>query len=331
MLTYQEKASFLAGNQSDKLSPGYSVNILAQQLAKTLAGVSAKIYANQSPKFTGNQSGEYFSGYKSADILRYSNLSHSKRGEFTLFAKGDFSHLSKVVKFRHWQGLSGVTTQGRIEFLQSIKKGSQSATLGNVDIEYRASENYENSIHLVIGKDNNLGLIQKCAIHHLRLWVIVGYSKNALAKSSVRICTLNPYKATHDAPSVFFCVYAYAYLRFAVLYRPNSMVMLAGQPKGWLVSLYASSANPVSVTTPIEICTSGGDSLAQYKEIIVMMATPTQTQFKFLFLSIKRSDTTAKPCRIAVTASNEHDARLMLVRDYILSFAGRLPAQEVTA
>ena len=60
-----------------------------------------------------------------------------------------------------------------------------------------------------------------------------------------------------------------------------------------------------------------------------MMATPTQTQFKFLFLSIKRSDTTAKPCRITVTASNEYDARLMLVRDYILSFAGRLPAQEV--
>ncbi|MDL9986231.1 host cell division inhibitor Icd-like protein [Providencia rettgeri] len=338
-------------SQSDKLSSGYSVNILAQQSAKTLADVSAKIYANQSPKFTGNQSGEYFSGYKSADILRYSNLSHSKRGEFTPLAKVDFSHLSKEANYPHWQDLSGVTTQGRIEFcqpikkgeielldtikkeriefLQSIKKGSQSATLGNVDIEYRASENYENSIHLVIGKGNNLELIQKCAIHHLRLWVIVGYSKNALAKSSVRICTLNPYKATHDAPSVFFCVYAYAYLRFAVLYRPNSMVMLAGQPKGWLVSLYASSANPVSVTTPIEICTSGGDSLAQYKEIIVMMATPTQTQFKFLFLSIKRSDTTAKPCRIAVTAPNENSARLMLVRDYMLIFAGRLPAQEV--
>ncbi|MEY0292148.1 host cell division inhibitor Icd-like protein [Providencia rettgeri] len=310
-------------SQSDKLSSGYSVNILAQQSAKTLADVLAKIYANQSPKFTGNQSAKHFA-----------NL---KRGEFTPFAKGDFSHLSKEANYPHLQGLIWVTTRGGIEFcesikgkiiefLQSIKKGSQSATLGNVDIKYRASENYENSIHFVIGKGNNLELIQKCAIHHLRLWVIVGYSKNALAKSSVRICTLNPYKATHDAPSVFFCVYAYAYLRFAVLYRPNSMVMLAGQPKGWLVSLYASSANPVSVTTPIEICTSGGDSLAQYKEIIVMMATPTQTQFKFLFLSIKRSDTTAKPCRIAVTASNEHDARLMLVRDYILSFAGRLPA-----
>ncbi|HEK3151450.1 TPA: ash family protein [Proteus mirabilis] len=308
-------------SQSDKISSGYSANILAQQSAKTLADVSAKIYANQP--------GEYFSGYKSADILRYSNLSHSKRGEFTPFAKGDFSHLSKEANYPHWQGLIGVTTQGRIEFLESIKKGGQSATLGNVDIKYRASENYKNSIHLVIGKDDNLELIQKCAIHHLHLWVIVGYSDQALAKSSVRIETLNLYKATHDAPGVFFCVNAYAHLLNAVLYRSNSMVMLAGQPKGWLVSLYASSLNPVSVTTPIEIETSGGDSLVLYKEIIVMMATPTQTQFKFLFLSIKRSDTTAKPCRIAVTAPNEHDARLMLVRDYILSFAGRLPAQEV--
>lgn len=365
-IAYQESDSLLAGgelvkvdgllsilnltssySQSDKISSGYSVNILAQHLAKlfaqqsakTLADVSAKIYANQSPKFTGYQSGEYFSGYKSADILHYPNSDISKRGEFTPFAKGDFSHLM--------QGLFGVTIRGRIEFLQSIKgkiieffesikkgeiefcqpikKGSQSATLGNVDIEYRASENYENSIHLVIGKGNNLELIQKCAIHHLRLWVIVGYSKNTLAKSSVRIGVLNQLLATHDAPSVFFCVHAYAHLLNAVLYRAYSMVAAAEQPKGWLDSSNSSNANSTVVTTP-EIGVSSGDSLTKLLEIIVMMATPTQTQFKFLFLSIKRSDTTAKPCRIAVTASNEHDARLMLVRDYILSFAGRLPA-----
>ncbi|MEX9911414.1 host cell division inhibitor Icd-like protein [Providencia huaxiensis] len=333
----------IAGNQSDKLSSGYlanilaqhSVNILAQQPAKTLADVSAKIYANQSPKFTGNQSGEYFSGYKSADILRYSNLSRSKGGEFTPFAKGDFYHVSKVGKSRYLN--SFISKNGKIEFcepikgkiiefLESIKKGSQSATLGNVDIEYRASENYQHSDHFVIGKDNNLELIQKCAIHHLRLWVVVGYSKNALAKSSVRICTLSLQTATHDAPSVFFCVNAYAHLLNAVLYRAYSMVALVEQPQGWLVPVCASSANSANVTTPIEICTSSGDSELIQTEIIVMMATPTQTQFKFLFLSIKRSDTTAKPCRIAVTAPNENSARLMLVRDYMLIFAGRLPA-----
>ena len=322
-IAYQESDSLLAGKGVSLI---YSLNnsvalnygITGNQSAKTLADVSAKIYANQSAK-------------------HFANL---KSGAITPLTKGGFTHRFKIretlyssriedllgVTTRGNKDFIEVTTRGGIEFLDSIKKGSQSATLGYVDIEYRASENYEDSIHLVIGKGNNLELIQKCAIHHLRLWVIVGYSKNALAKSSVRIETLNQLTATHDAPSVFFCVYAYAYLQFAVLYRPNSMVMLAGQPKGWLESVNSSSLNPVSVTTPIEIETSGGDSLTKLTEIIVMMATPTQTQFKFLFLSIKRSDTTAKPCRIAVTASNEHDARLMLVRDYILSFAGRLPA-----
>ncbi len=316
-IAYQVNNSLLAGN-----------NVSSTYTTTNTVALNYGITGNQSAKIYANQSGQYFSGYKSADILRYSNLSHSKRGEFTPFAKGDFYHLSKEANYPHWQGLIGVTTQGRIEFLESIKKGGQSATLGNVDIKDRASENYENSIHLVIGKDDNLELIQKCAIHHLHLWVIVGYSDQALAKSSVRIGVLNLYKATHDAPSVFFCVNAYAHLLNAVLYRTESMVAAAEQPKGWLVSLYASNANSTVVTTP-EIGVSGGDSLVLYKEIIVMMATPTQTQFKFLFLSIKRSDTTAKPCRITITAPNEHDARLMLVRDYILSFAGRLPVKEV--
>ncbi|MDC9766266.1 host cell division inhibitor Icd-like protein [Proteus mirabilis] len=309
-IAYQVNDSLLAGN-----------NVSSTYTKTNTVALNYGITGSQSAKIYANQSGQYFSGYKSAGILRYPNSDISKRGEFTPFAKGDFSHLSKVGKSRY--------LSSEIDFFESIKKGSQSATLGNVDIKYRASENYKNSIHLVIGKDDNLELIQKCATHHLHLWVIVGYSDQALAKSSVRIETLYILKVTHDAPCVFFCVCAYAHLQFAVLYRSNSMVMLAGQPKGWLVSFSTSSLNPVSVTTPIEIETSGGDSLDKLKEIIVMMATPTQTQFKFLFLSIKRSDTTAKPCRITITAPNEHDARLMLVRDYILSFAGRLPVKEV--
>ncbi|MDF7175496.1 host cell division inhibitor Icd-like protein [Proteus mirabilis] len=316
-IAYQVNNSLLAGN-----------NVNSTYTTTNTVALNYGITGSQSAKIYANQSGQYFSGCNSGEHLSTPKRGSAKRGEFTPFAKGDFSHLSKEANYPHWQGLIGVTTQGRIEFLESIKKGGQSATLGNVDIKYRASENYKNSIHLVIGKDDNLELIQKCAIHHLHLWVIVGYSDQALAKSSVRIGVLNLYKATHDAPSVFFCVHAYAHLLNAVLYRTESMVAAAEQPKGWLVSLYASNANSTVVTTP-EIGVSGGDSLVLYKEIIVMMATPTQTQFKFLFLSIKRSDTTAKPCRIAVTAPNEHDARLMLVRDYILSFAGRLPAQEV--
>ncbi|WJW81969.1 host cell division inhibitor Icd-like protein [Moellerella wisconsensis] len=157
---------------------------------------------------------------------------------------------------------------------------------------------------------------------HTSKWM--GYSPYALAKSNVRIDTLNQLTATHDAPSVFFCVNAYAYLQFAVLYRSYSMVMLAGQPQGWLDSVNSSSINPVSVTTPLEIDTSGGDSLTKLTEIIVMMATPTHIQFKFLFLCVKRSDTTATPCRLEATAPNEHDARLQFSNDYQLYFAGQI-------
>ena len=208
--------------------------------------------------------------------------------------------LSKEENYPHWQGLIGVTTQGRIEFLESIKKGRFLPLTKNFD-------------------DN-----------HFTFLLTFGYSKNALAKSSARIGVLNIQTATHDAPSVFFCVHAYAHLQFAVLYRSESMVAAAEQPQGWLVSVCASNANSTVVTTP-EIGVSSGDSELIQTEIIVMMATPTQTQFKFLFLAVKRTDKTDTPHRIEATAPSEHDARLMLVRDYILSFAGRLPVKEVAA
>lgn len=102
MLTYQEKASFLDGNQSSK------------------------------------------------------HLANLKSGEITPLPKGGFTQLLKIgetlcssriedllgVTTRGNKDFIEVTTRGRIEFLESIKKGSQLATLGNVDIKYRASENY---------------------------------------------------------------------------------------------------------------------------------------------------------------------------------------------
>lgn len=153
----------------------------------------------------------------------------------------------------------------------------------------------------------------------------MGYIHGAPAKSGDRICTLRLLKATHDAPCVFFCVYMPAHLKNTVLFRPDSMVALVEQPKGWLVSFSTSSANSASVTTPIEICTSGGDSSEKLKEIIIMMAIPARTQFKFLFLCVKRADITARPRRLEATAADERSARLMFSRDFVLLFAGRLP------
>ncbi|EMD0831409.1 ash family protein [Morganella morganii] len=312
----------ITGNQSDKLSSGYSANILAQSSAKVSAGQSAKFYAG----------------------LQYETLSYPNPNP-------DIPNSGKITPFK---GFIGVTTRGGIEFseskkkdcvefcesiksdrgvefFESIKKGSVSTTLCVFDIKYRANQPLQISQRLSGGISDISGEAENFDDNHLFLSSDVRYSDQAPAKSGVRICTLKQLSATHDAPSVFFCVRAHAHLQNTVLCRPDSMVALAGQPSGWLDSDNSSSANPVSVTTPIEICTSGGDSISKLSEIIVMMAIPAQTQFKFLFLAVKRADSTDIPHRIEATAPNEHSARLLLVRDYILAFAGRLPVREVAA
>lgn len=356
-IAYQESDSLLAGkgvsliyslnnivtltygitvNQSDKLSSGYLANILAQhsaklfsqQPAKTLADVLAKIYANQSPKFTGNRSGEYFSGYKSADILHYSNLSHSKRGEFTPFIKGDFSHLSKEANYPHWQGLIWFTTRGRIEFLESIKKSSQSATLGNVDIKYRASENINISLLLWYGKYQFLGLTpnlssslrQAVLTHELNGSLPITESICLSKSSSNRIVLLVLFARSYGFLSFSSCIgsnhYDSLYVYGANQYKGKCYIKTMPRSGGTLTGhLITTDNEAIEVTmskhnTPV----TGRTSL-----------TPNQS-YRWLFLALNRSDYTAKPCRIVVTASNENSARLMLVRDYMLIFAGRLPA-----
>ncbi|WP_323639987.1 host cell division inhibitor Icd-like protein [Pectobacterium polonicum] len=60
-----------------------------------------------------------------------------------------------------------------------------------------------------------------------------------------------------------------------------------------------------------------------------MVAIPTQThpEFVFLFLAVRRADVHAVPHRETVIAPNEHSARRLLARDYVLAFAGRLPVE----
>ncbi|MEQ5088220.1 host cell division inhibitor Icd-like protein [Proteus terrae] len=161
---------------------------------------------------------------------------------------------------------------------------------------------------------------------HLFKWM--GYIVGALAKSNVRRENLDQLLATHDAPSVFFCVHICAPIKNTVLYRPYSMVALIGQPQGWLDSSNSSILTPVSVTTPLERENSGGDSLTKLLEIIMMMAIPTSIQIKFLFLSVNRTDSKAKPCRLEITAVNEQEARAQYSSDYALYFAGQIPLHD---
>lgn len=49
----------------------------------------------------------------------------------------------------------------------------------------------------------------------------------------------------------------------------------------------------------------------------------------FIFATIKRSDIKAKPAMMRITASSYKEARQQLIRDYVISFAGKVPVREV--
>ncbi|WP_265102152.1 host cell division inhibitor Icd-like protein [Klebsiella variicola] len=58
---------------------------------------------------------------------------------------------------------------------------------------------------------------------------------------------------------------------------------------------------------------------------MAIILTPSHPQFVFVFAAVRRADRKPRICMLRTVAGNEHAARLSLVRDYVLSFAGRLP------
>ena len=170
----------------------------------------------------------------------------------------------------------------------------------------------------------------------LLLFAISRYSFPAVAKSAAGIGVPQYSMATPDAPRVFFFVVAQAHpfsgLWCLFLHHGSSKIMVvrAGQPSGWPVSNKAGTANPVRATTH-EICSSGGGDKRYLLEVAAMATTltPSHPQFVFVFAAVRRADRTPRICMLRTVAGDEHAARLSLVRDYILSFAGRLPVTEV--
>ncbi|HFQ3060737.1 host cell division inhibitor Icd-like protein [Enterobacter sp. UPMP2061] len=162
------------------------------------------------------------------------------------------------------------------------------------------------------------------------------YSFPAVAKSAAGICSPCNSMATPDAPCVFFYVVAQTHPFFGLwcLHRGSCQIMVvrAGQPSGWPVSIEAGTANPVRATTH-EICSSGGGDNRYSMEVALMATTltPSHPQFVFVFAAVRRADRKPRICMLRTIAGDEHAARLSLVRDYVLSFAGRLPVAEVRA
>ncbi len=106
------------------------------------------------------------------------------------------------------------------------------------------------------------------------------------------------------------------------------MVAQAGQPSGWPVSNKAGIPTPVWATT--HKCRNFGGSNNQYlleAATIATILTPTHPTFCFLFAAVRRSALTASPRMVRTVADSERNARRVLARDYVLSFAGRLPVK----
>ncbi|MDH0324082.1 host cell division inhibitor Icd-like protein [Citrobacter freundii] len=169
----------------------------------------------------------------------------------------------------------------------------------------------------------------------LLLFVVSRYSFPAVAKSAAGICSPCNLLATQHAPSVFFYVVAQTHLFFGLwcLHRGSCQIMVvrAGQPSGWPVPIEAGFSPPSGL--PPERENSGG-SVNRYSMEVALMATtltPSHPQFVFVFAAIRRADRTPRICMLRTVAGDEHAARLSLVRDYVLSFAGRLPVAEVRA
>ncbi|EOV9018409.1 host cell division inhibitor Icd-like protein [Cronobacter dublinensis] len=162
------------------------------------------------------------------------------------------------------------------------------------------------------------------------------YSFSAVAKSAAGRRNPSNSMATPDAPCVFFYVVAQAHpfsgLWCLHLSPCQIMVVRAGQPSGWPVSIEAGIPTPVRATTHERRNSGGGDNRYSM-EAAIMATTLTQShpQFVFVFAAVRRADRTPRICMLRTVAGDERSARRSLVRDYVLAFAARLPVAEVCA
>ncbi|QGY27430.1 host cell division inhibitor Icd-like protein [Pantoea cypripedii] len=162
------------------------------------------------------------------------------------------------------------------------------------------------------------------------------YSFCAAAKSAAGRRNPCYLLATQHAPCVFFYVVAsvrhFSAQRFLFRCVVKIMVAQAGQPSGWPVSNKTGIPTPVWATTH-ERRNSGGSSNRYLLEIVLMTTalTAAHPEFTFIFAAVRRTDASARPCMLRTVAGDERSARASLARDYVLSFAGRLPVKAVAA
>jgi len=87
------------------------------------------------------------------------------------------------------------------------------------------------------------------------------------------------------------------------------------------------------IAKPGSASTLTGPLTQPLKQVTVMadkQHTQTRPKYQYRFLALNRADRTATPCRLSVEAETEREARQVLVRDFILVLAGRLPVKGVS-
>ncbi|WP_313071206.1 host cell division inhibitor Icd-like protein [Atlantibacter hermannii] len=183
-----------------------------------------------------------------------------------------------------------------------------------------------------------MAVLQTAPFSGLLIFAVPGYSFSAAAKSAAGRRNPCYSMATPDAPCVFFYVVAQAHpfsgLWCFRIHHGSSEIMVAraGQPSGWPVPIEAGIPTPVRVTT--HECRNSGGGNNRYSMEAAVMATilaPSYPQFVFVFAAIRRADRKPRVRMLRTVAGDEYSARRALVRDYVLSFAGRLPVAEVRA
>ena len=181
----------------------------------------------------------------------------------------------------------------------------------------------------------NQNRFHKAPFSGLHLLCVSWYSFVAVAKSTAGRRNPCYFKATPDAPCVFFYVVAQAHLIFGLWWFHTSlyqiMVVRAGQPSGWPVSLKAGIPTPVRATTH-ECRNSGGRNNRYFKEVAPMATTltPSHPRVGVVGAAVRRADRKPRICMLRTIAGDELAARRTLVREYVLSLAARLPVVEVS-
>lgn len=217
-----------------------------------------------------------------------------------------------VARLFNWQRCGLSLTTG-VEFCFRVKGNTDPKTPENEFCESIKKEWIEFSESIKKG----LPLVDK-----------LGYVYPAPHKTGAGIGLPVNRMATHDAPSVFFCVVSSVHLFFSgagiIRVARKIMVGCVGASSEAPVTIRAGKTNSAQSTTS-KIGLFGGGLIPNRMEAAIMATIPTQNpQFIWLIAAVRRDMPTITAKIHHIAAETEHEARQTLAREHVTFFAGRI-------